>query len=162
MEVIGIDPGLNGAIASWDGLTLNLLSVPTLKAKSRGREVNWEKLYDDFYSIFDPEYLIIDNAFIERVHAMPRQGVSSMFKFGYIAGGLRMLVAGYRIPITLVTPQKWKKAMGLSSSKDEARALASELFPDYASAFARKKDDGVAEAALIAYYGYRLLRGEQE
>lgn len=159
MNVLGIDPGLNGAIASWDGLVLLILAVPTLKASGRGREVNWAELAMGFELLFGDD---MDHAFIEKVGARPGQGVSSMFKFGYVSGGLRGLVSVYRIPVTFVTPGKWKKDLSLNSSKDSARARASELFPKDASRFARVKDDGIAEAALIAYYGYQQITGEKE
>jgi crossover junction endodeoxyribonuclease RuvC len=159
MNVLGIDPGLTGALASWDGEWLNLLAMPIMKASGRGNEVNWAELVNRF-NVFLLDG--VDHAYIERVGARPGQGVSSMFKFGYVSGGLRGLVASHRIPVTFVTPGKWKKALGLNSSKDAARARASELFPKQSQHFARKKDDGVAEAALIAYYGYQQMTGEKE
>jgi hypothetical protein len=56
--------------------------------------------------------------------------------------------------VVFVPPQKWKKAMGLGSNKDESRILASRQWPDSAHMFNRKKDADRAEAALIAYYGH--------
>ena len=57
------------------------------------------------------------------------------------------------IPFTPVSPSKWKKTFNLGKDKNESRAAATRLFPDLASEFARKKDDGRAEAILIAKWG---------
>jgi crossover junction endodeoxyribonuclease RuvC len=69
------------------------------------------------------------------------------------------VAAGMRIPYSLVIPQTWKKALGVPADKNAARARACQLFPNMASKFARVKDDGRAEAALIALFGYRDLVG---
>ncbi len=77
-----------------------------------------------------------------------------MFNFGYVAGFAFGLVKAYDKQYTFITPQKWKKLVGLKGSdKGQSRALAAKLLPDYASEFKRVKDDGVAEAALLAYSG---------
>lgn len=154
--IIGIDPGLDGGIAILEGpKALTVHDIPTLKERTRGREVDWaalSRLYMQ-YDIFE-----IEHAFIEQVHSMPKQGVASSFKFGYVAGGLRGLVAAWGIPTTMVTPQRWKKGLKLARTKDAAVARASELWPKVN--FHGPKGglrDGVAEAALIAYYGWKEL-----
>ena len=91
-----------------------------------------------------------DVCVIERVSAMPRQGVSSTFKFGTAYGIQRAVPAALGWPVEHVTPQHWKRAMRLSADKDESRRRAIELWPTVADRFARKRDDGRAEAALIA------------
>jgi len=153
MKVGGVDPGLGGAIVSYDGDIICPIKMPTLKSKTRGRDINWALLASDFDLLMSD----MDHFFIEQVGAMPGQGVSSMFKFGYCAGGVRGLISAYKIPVTMVTPAVWKRVMHVTSSKDVARARASEVFPKQAQLFARKKDEGVAEAALIALYGYCIL-----
>lgn len=156
MKVLGIDPGLNGAIASWDGEELTMFKIPSVKAAGRGREVVWA----DLVLLFELLILDIDHVFIEKVGSMPGQGVSSMFKFGYVAGGLRGIVAERRLSLTMVTPRMWKKAVGVPSDKKITVARACELFPDHAQSFRGPRGgyiDGLAEAALIAYYGYQKL-----
>lgn len=150
MIILGIDPGLSGALAWYDGSTVETQDIPSIAAASKGREVDWSALYLKLAFNAFPGHV-----FIERVGAMPGQGVSSMFKFGYVAGGLRGLVAGLGVPVTMVTPQAWKKALGVPAGKDGARARASELLPHAAHQWQRVKDDGRAEAALIALYGWR-------
>lgn len=156
--VLGIDPGLSGALASWDGEELTLYEIPTVKSSGRGREVVWGELYQEWQAHF----WSCDHVFLERVMSRPGEGVSSAFKFGLVFGGLRGIIAAMGIPLTLVTPGVWKKHYGIQASKSGAVRRASELFPAYARNFRGPKGglkDGVAEAALIALYGYNKLEG---
>jgi len=93
-----------------------------------------------------------DVAVIERVAAMPRQGVSSTFKFGTAFGIIQGVVAGLGIPAHFVAPGKWKRHFGLTAEKEESRARALQLWPARSELFSRKKDHGRAEAALLARY----------
>jgi crossover junction endodeoxyribonuclease RuvC len=93
-----------------------------------------------------------DIAVIERVGAMPRQGVSSTFKFGTAYGILQGVVAALEIPVHFVAPAKWKRHFGLSAEKEQSRARALQLWPGRSDLFARKKDHGRAESALLARY----------
>ena len=164
MFILGIDPGNSGAIASYDGKDVVIIDMPIIKAKSRGNEIVWSQLANDFIKA---EFYMADHAFIEKVGAMPGQGVASMFKFGYAAGGVRGIIAANWIAVTLVTPPVWKKFQGLIGFTKKAksaasRARASDLFPGKCDLFKRVKDDGRAEAALIAHYGYHKLLGDKQ
>ena len=155
--VLGIDPGLSGALASWDGEELVLYEIPTVKAQGRGREVDWSVLYQEW----QVNFWNCDHVFLERVMSRPGEGVSSAFKFGFVTGGLRGIIAAMELPVTLVTPNVWKKHYGIQASKTGAVRRASELFPTYAQQFRGPKGglkDGAAEAALIALYGYHKLK----
>ena len=153
MRIIGIDPGLKGALAVWDGELLAIEDMPIVKAKSRGNDLNLPGLVD----IFDILGHGADHAFIEQVSAMPGQGVSSTFKFGSVYGATRALVMANRIPMTLVHPSKWKPEFGLTKDKEVSRARALELFPRFSHLFSLKKHSDRAEAALIALYGRNML-----
>lgn len=156
--IVGIDPGLKGAISIVnDDRVEVVVPIPIVKSSGRGNEVVWQSLYWTMKNLI-AEHLP-DAVYIERVGARPGQGVSSMFKFGYVSGGLYALMVPYMLPITMVTPQAWKRALKIPASKDGARQRAIELFPNEAHLFARKKDDGVAEASLIAEYGRRDYTG---
>ena len=157
MIVLGIDPGLNGALATWDGQRLELMEVPKMKASGRGHEVNWSLLYHQWGTRF----WAVDHCFLENVHSMPKEGVSSAFKFGLVVGGFRGIIASFGLPLTLVTPNVWKKSYGIQASKSGAVRVASQLFPENAPEFVGPRGgikDGPAEAALIARYGYDKLR----
>ena len=156
MKVLGIDPGLSGALALWDGESLTMLEIPTMKAQGRGREVNWPLLNEQW----DENFFWADHVFLERVMSRPGEGVSSAFKFGLVFGGLRGIIAAKLLPVTLVTPNVWKKHYGIQASKEGAVRRATDLFPEHAGAFRGPKGglrDGLAEAALIARYGFDKL-----
>jgi crossover junction endodeoxyribonuclease RuvC len=94
---------------------------------------------------------------VEIVHAMPKQGVSSSFNFGMSYGVALGVIGALKIPVVHVSPTKWKKYFGLSADKEEARALAISKWPASLH-FRRKKDNGRAEAGLLALYGAQTQR----
>ena len=152
MIYIGIDPGLNGAIAYFDvekGI-LSISDMPTLEVK-RNSKVKKE-VSPIGVAIFLGKTPRQSRAVLERVGAMPGQGVTSVFSFGRSVGIIEGVLATMLIPVDIVTPQAWQKAAGVRGGKDGSRLRACELFPNYAELFARKKDDGRADAALMAWY----------
>lgn len=97
--------------------------------------------------------------YIEDVGGMPGQSAPNAFAFGYGCGQLLQAAASLRLPVQMVSPQLWKRALKVPAGKDDARARASQLLPAHAELWARGKDDGRAEAALIALWGLRSLQG---
>jgi len=150
MRVLGVDPGLTGAVALWDTaldiLVVRDMPVAVMSHNTR-REVVPEWLAN-FVREFAP-----DLAWLERVHSMPKQGVSSVFSLGTSYGMARGVLAALQIDTHLVPPFEWKRALKLSADKSAARALASRLFAAHASEFQRVRDDGRAEAALLTHFG---------
>jgi len=149
--IVGIDPGASGAVAIFDpeAGTLEVYDMPTVQVERGGktkREISAPLLA---HILRDDDCI----AWLEKVGAMPGQGVSSMFQFGRSVGTVEGVLAALQMPLNYVTPQAWQKAVGVRGGKDGSRLRAIELFPKYANLFARKKDDGRAEAALIAWYG---------
>ena len=152
-RIIGIDVGLSGAIAMMQGETLTgIVDMPTVSLTRNGKAKR---------QISIPELIAIidefkaDEAYIEKVFAMAGQGVTSVFSFGRSLGAIEGVIAARSIKATLITPQTWQKAMGVSGGKDGARARAMEVFPWNVDYFKRVKDDGRADAALIAAWGLR-------
>lgn len=96
-------------------------------------------------------------AVLEKVQTRPGQGISSAFRFGEGFGAIRMALVGFSYEDRLVTPATWKAHFGLSRDKGVSRSYAASRFPKYAQLFARAKDDGRAEAALLALYGMEKL-----
>ena len=94
-----------------------------------------------------------DHVFIEKQQAMPKQGLSSTFATGFGYGIYIGLLVASRVPYTEISPVKWKKDLQVPSDKDAARKRASEILPQASELWQLKKDDGLAEAALIAYWG---------
>lgn len=156
MRVLGIDPGQSGAIAIVDDLGIRCcIDMPVVETTVSAVLVHGE--LDCYTNPSLGGYGPIHMAVIERVHAMPKQGVSSSFKFGRALGVLEGVVASFRWPVEMPTPAAWKKAMGVTADKDTARAKALELWPGDADLFRRKKDADRAEACLLAEWGRRLL-----
>ena len=93
---------------------------------------------------------------VEAVHSMPRDGVRQAFSFGSSYGGVLALAQRFRAPWVLVPPQQWKKDLGLTSDKEDSLLMARDLWPE--APLARKKDNGRAEALLIArWYKHKFL-----
>ena len=152
MIFIGIDPGLDGAIAFFniEKGHLSVIDMPTveiIRNKKKKREVNAQLVANVFRCVEGDV-----TATLERVGAMPGQGTTSMFSFGRSTGILEGVLAGLQIPMTIVTPQAWQKGVSMRSGDDASRQRAVELFPSYAGLFARKKDHGRADAACMAWY----------
>lgn len=150
--ILGIDPGLLGALAFLDDELL-IYDMPTLKIERNSKrklQINLQHLL----SIIKGQK--VDHCYLELVGAMPGQGVSSMYQMGRGYGQLEMALAACNIPMTYVTPQVWKKALGVPKDKDGARYRASQLMPHDACNWELKKHHNRAEAALIALYGKSL------
>src|SRR4029077_3369377 len=96
----------------------------------------------------------VERLAVERVHAMPKQGVSSTFKFGKGVGIIHGVAGALRLPVTLVTPTQWKAFHSLPSDKEYARALAIRRWPEHNRHLNRKKDADRAEALLIGDWYY--------
>lgn len=152
--VIGIDPGASGAVAILDnkGGLVHVFEMPAVEVVVGGknkRRISPEMLVSEL-QMYAMQGAV---AYVEQVNAMPGQGVTSMFAFGEAFGLAKGVLVGLGIPVQTVTPNKWKKAMNLNAGKDAARAKAAALWPAHAGEFKRVKDDGKAEAALIAKWG---------
>ena len=168
MKAIGVDPGKSGALALVErvnGLSVlrEAIDIP-LMGSGPTEEVDALEII---------RWIVAtkaDHAFVEKVHAQPAMrggerhgmGASSAFRFGASFGALKACVVGCRVPMTLVTPQAWKKHYSLPGvsvdpqAKERARALAIARFPAAAELLRRKKDHQRGEAALIALYGLGL------
>jgi crossover junction endodeoxyribonuclease RuvC len=160
---IGIDPGLHGAIAALkDHKCIGLWDTPTTIVK-RGKKNHTVYLPASMASIlkylrenYDP---VVG---LEEVHAMPGQGVTSMFSMGKGSGLWEGIITALGMPLIRIPPQRWKKEMladGRGKDKQASIVRALELFPEAAPQLARKKDEGRAEAILIAEYLRRSKTG---
>lgn len=155
--ILGIDPGLSGALAVYDPTTRNLIAaidMPLHKPASKTATKSKSEIDVTALCFFlETHITALRLACIELVHAMPGQGVVSMFRFGQALGIIEGALGMFLLPTEKVSPGVWKSIMRLDSDKNKSRALATKLFPAHANLFCRKKDDGRAEAALLAVYG---------
>jgi crossover junction endodeoxyribonuclease RuvC len=149
--IIGIDIGVTGGIAVLDksGALVEIHDMPTLQDGPAGRRaVNAPLLAAIIFKSH------ADQAFVEHVGARPGEGAVGAFSFGRARGVIEGTLAAAGVPCAFITPACWKRAVGLTlASKDAARAEAIRRWPNHAELFARVKDDGRAEAALIAVAG---------
>jgi crossover junction endodeoxyribonuclease RuvC len=151
---IGIDPGLSGAIAIISPESLKIFDMPTMTVERNGkakRQVSAAELAQIFSNFNSNDC----HVYVEKVSAMAGQGVTSVFSFGRSFGMIEGILAAFKLPVTYVAPATWVKAVGRGQGKDASRARAMELFPSDQDQFKRVKDDGRADAALIAYWGSR-------
>ena len=153
MKIIGIDPGLNGAIVIMENnKVLSVFDMPVMsEGKKNKRQLNSAQLV----RIIKENTLANDdiNVVVEQVNAMPGQGVTSMFNFGQTFGAIKGVCAALELPIFFVRPAKWKKHFELiNSSKDSSRTKAIEMYPKLSNQLAKKKDVNKSDAILIARY----------
>ena len=162
MRIIGIDPGLSGAIAILeDNVVKELFDMPVMSdGKKNKRQLNSAQLVTIIKdNIKDSKNTVM---VVEQVNAMPGQGVTSMFNFGQTFGAIKGICAALGLPIFFVRPSKWKKHFELiNSSKDSSRTKAIEMYPSLSDDLARKKDVNKSDAILIArfYSETRLNKG---
>ena len=144
---IGIDPGQNGGIAYID----------TKDNISDTFPYN-DKILIDLCR--DAQHSAKVVCCLEKVGAMPGQGVVSMFNFGQSVGYIKGVLESFRIPYQEITPQRWKREFGLSSKKSASVDVCGKLFPHIdllATPKSKKPHDGMAEALLMAEYARRKL-----
>ena len=151
MYVVGIDPGISGAIiiiltptdAVVDHTMMPIITTGTKKAVDGNALADWLK-----------PYMVIDDslfAVVEAVHSMPKQGVTSSFNFGHSFGVVEGVLGALSIPYGLVTPQRWKKEFGfISKDKDEPRGRLLKLKPEWKEIKAKGKGQALADAYYIA------------
>ena len=140
MKIIGIDPGLSGAIAVMeDNKVLNLFDIPVMsEGKKNKRQLNSALLVSLLKEniVSHEEVAVV----VEQVNAMPGQGVTSMFNFGQTFGAIKGVCAALDLPIFFVRPSKWKKHFELiNSSKDSSRTKAIEMYPKLSNQLTKKK-----------------------
>lgn len=162
---IGVDPGLEGGI-SMLGLGEELMhcaAMPVRPSERLNRQVivpvTLASMLNRWCDGIAREFI---DVFIENVHSMPGQGVASSFTFGRGFGRVEsvFMLGGFKL--TYVEPLAWKKHYGLvrakgdETSKHEMKKRSvvefKRLYPHIAM-----KSDGMAESALIARYGQRVI-----
>ena len=157
MLIIGIDPGISGAICFFeDGQVKEIIDMPVMAdGKKNKRQINGPQVYNEILkriNKFQKKDIIV---VIEQVSAMPGQGVTSMFNFGQSFGVLKGICSAMQLPMFFVRPAKWKKYFNLiNSQKDASRTRAIEIFPYFSTQLSKKKDSNKADAILIASFYY--------
>lgn len=139
--ICGIDPGASGGIACITDNGAWAYKMPETPHDLVEHLCSMKNLSGDRSIV----------CYLEKVHAMPKQGVTSTFKFGEGFGVIQGVLAALKFRLELVTPQKWQTALGCRTGGDKnvSKRKAQELFPDLRITHA------IADALLIAEYGRR-------
>lgn len=153
MNIVGVDPGLSGALAmiDTDDWTIRIEDMPR-EVGMAGKNAVSPTGVVNLMNRFVPDYV-----FVEEVWSSPQMGVTSAFSFGRSLG-IILGASASRSMLTLVKPTVWKSSTHTPRDKGQARRRAQELFPSACHLFARTKDDGRAEAAILAFYGLLSLK----
>ena len=155
MFIIGIDPGISGAICFFEnGKIIEIIDMPIMNdGKKNKKQVNGAQIYNEIYKQIKNISKHEINVVLEQVSAMPGQGVTSMFNFGQSFGVIKGICAAMRLPLHFVRPTKWKKYFNLlNSEKQASRTKAIEIFPEISNKLSKKKDINKADAILIASF----------
>ena len=155
MLIIGIDPGISGAICFFEnGEIKDVIDMPVMAdGKKNKKQINGSQIFNEISTRIKNYKAENINVVIEQVSAMPGQGVTSMFNFGQSFGVLKGICAAMQLPIFLVRPAKWKKHFELiNSSKDASRTKVIEMYPSFAEQLSKKKDVNKSDAILIARF----------
>ena len=155
MLIIGIDPGISGAICFFqNGEISDVIDMPSMAdGKKNKRQINSQQVFNEvserIINIPKKEIIVV----IEQVSAMPGQGVTSMFNFGQSFGVLKGICSAMQLSMYFVRPAKWKKYYGLiKTEKDASRTKVIEIFPYISNKLSKKKDSNKADAILIANF----------
>lgn len=154
MKIVGIDPGKSGGISYCDetGKVVETVTMPTYEVD--GKDKIDFKAVAAILKKHNP-----DKVYIENVHAMPGQGVTSMFNFGFSTGGLHGVCGALNITVEIVNPRTWqKKLMGdAKHEKEDTINFCLKNWPElnlFATKRSKKHHDGMADACAIAHYGF--------
>ena len=153
MIIIGVDPGISGAISVIENKKiLEVYDTPTMiEGKKNKRQINGAQVSNIIKERLNGNKEVV--VVVENVNAMPGQGVTSMFNFGQSFGVIKGICAALSLPIHFVRPTKWKKHFNLiKTNKDASRTKVIESYPKISSKLHRKKDINRADAILIALY----------
>ena len=140
--ILGVDPGVKGAFALLDTAArrVNIFDMPDTTSG----------LHNLIISLPPVLFAVIERPFYPKII-----GVKNVAKIAEAFGSVKASLAYAGIALHETRPAEWKAALGLSASKSASREKAGAMFPDDADQWARVKDDGRAEAALIAWYGLK-------
>lgn len=164
---LGIDPDSHGSLCA---VTATGELVGCLRFHRRYKNQDWF-LFDNIcvhvlHNILHEWIPCANIVAIEQVHAMPGEGVSSVFKFGKTVGELLGSVKsaithhGRQLQtVRHVHPRTWQASFGLNGgAKAKTRDAAKERWPAFEwPAASGKPDTRISDGAFIAAWGAQLL-----
>lgn len=168
MTILGIDPGIGGALALVGEESIGLYDMPTVersvvrnRPRKKGQAPPSPKTHIVKARSVNPALLAhwlvewkLAHVYCEKSGPRPGEGVNSAYTAGRIMGTIEGVLGALGIPVTYIGPNVWKKAMGLSGkAKGDSITRVLQLYPQVAPQLTRKKDHGRAEALLICHFG---------
>ena len=164
MRVLGIDPGASGALAFLTisaGLPVGLetLDMPVLRIGKRTQIDSYALAREIDARVLSPgeDGEPLACAMLEQGGVRPQNGRVGAATFWLGIGVIRGVLAAHFIPTEIAASSTWKRSLRVTGDKNASRARASAIFPRWADQWSRVKDEGRAEAALIALYGANQL-----
>jgi crossover junction endodeoxyribonuclease RuvC len=160
--IIACDPGLSGALALWCWKTgrLDVVRMPVQQKQIAGRKLRTVIDEGEVLSSFQAFAAMgATHLFIEAVGGLPGQSAPAAFNFGQGYGAVRVAALAAGLALEAVPPAVWKQALKVPKDKHAARHRASEMIPTHRHLWSMAKDDGLAEAALLALYGEKWIKG---
>ena len=152
MYLVGIDPGLSGAIALAGPDNVSAWDMPLLNDGTK-KQLDLLNIIDLLKSFPETSKVVL-----EKAQPMPRDGSMGSFRYGEVYGALKALIVSMKLPLIEVAPITWKtKIVGKGKDKDASRMLVMQLFPQLSKQFQIKKSHNRAEAILLTEYGKRFL-----
>ena len=150
MIYIGIDPGQKGGwaqIRTYPNGQVDVMVFP------------WDnEMFVDFMRDVPVDFETTVCA-LEKVGAMPGQGVRSMFSFGESYGFIQGVLHACNIPYQLVPPGNWKREFSiLQKGKSGSIEVCKRLVPTVSllpTEKCRKDSDGMGDALCLAEYARR-------
>ena len=167
MIIIGIDPGISGAMAAYDTKLEKFIwleDMPTIASGMSGKKmINPVALCQSIKTILTVHKREDDEiqCIIEQVSAMPGNGVTAMFNFGRSFGIIEGVICAMKLPLHMVRPATWKKSMGYTNEKEVIRADMVRHFPYFADLLKRKLDADRAEAMALCLYHRKRVNADR-
>lgn len=153
----GIDPGIAGAVGFVEegGRFAAVVDMPTQPTTTGRRQVDFAALAAILRE-HGPAFVLV-----ERVGPRPHEGAVGAFAFGHTFGGILGTLAALAVSHDVVQPATWKRRAGIPPGADKRASIATaaRLMPEAAPHLARFKDDGRAEALLLARQAWERVGG---
>lgn len=154
--MIGVDPGINGAICKLKhGRMFSIHDMPTKKIVVGKKNRNTIDLIELRKILIELKPTV---AYVEKLQSRPHHGGVQNFNMGMAYGQILGALAMFNCRIELVTPQAWKKSLGVTSDKQTSVDAYHQIFHNHPDLVKLKKHVDRAEAALIAYYGSKQIK----
>lgn len=159
MKIISIDCGLHGAWSTFNNKQVEVIDTPIQNIFVGRKKNKAGVIVDKYKNIYREQYIINslkeakpDIVVLELQNARITDGSVQAYRTGYGYGFYKGILQALEIKFIEVSPQKWKRALKLTSDKELSRKLAIKLFPQFHKELKRVQDEGRAESLLLGHW----------